>query len=166
MDIASTQQGTSRVGRTEGPQIPECLCQETMGSSTMEESKKYTNSYFMGRKSKPLKPVIFKCHWFDPHAVRQTLNLGLVEVQQASVYPGDDVYIVAQQATQVYYLSYPCQTDNHLKSWDVVYKVSPHGKLPVPNNEGYNIDPNTYAGEFFQEEGLEETFQIDLTKAM
>ena len=65
------------------------------------------------------------------------------------VYPGDDVYIVAQQATQVYYLSYPCQTDNRLKGWDVVYKVSPHGKLPVPNNEDYNIDPNTYDGKFF-----------------
>ena len=114
--------------------------------------------------SKPLKPVIFKCHWFDPHAVRRTPNLGLVEVQQASVYPGDDVYIVAQQATQVYYLSYPCQTDNRLKGWDVVYKVSPHGKLPVPNNEDYNIDPNTYAGEFFQEDGLDGTFQIDLTR--
>ena len=59
--------------------------------------------------SKPLKHVIFKCYWFDPHAVRRTPNLGLVEVQQASVYPGDDVYIVAQQATQVYYLSYPCK---------------------------------------------------------
>ena len=99
--------------------------------------------------SKPLKPVIFKCHWFDPHAVRRTPNLGLVEVQQASVYPGDDVYIVAQQDTQLYYLSYPCQIDNRLKGWDVVYKVSSYGKLHVPNNEGYNIDPNTYAGEFF-----------------
>jgi hypothetical protein len=27
----------------------------------------------------------------------------------------------------------------HLKSWDAVYKVSPHGKLPVPNDEDYNL---------------------------
>ena len=113
--------------------------------------------------SKPLKPVIFKCHWFDPHAVRRTPNLGLVRVQQASVYTGDDVYIVAQQATQVYYLSYPCKTDDRLTGWDVVYKVSPHGKVPIPNNEDYNIDPNTYDGEFFQEDGLEGHFEIDLT---
>jgi hypothetical protein len=93
--------------------------------------------------SKPLKPVIFKCHWFDPQAVRWTPNLGLVEIQQSSVYPGDDVYVVAQKATQVYYLSYPCQTIENLKGWDVVYKVSPHGKLPILNNEDYNIDPNT-----------------------
>ena len=31
--------------------------------------------------SKPLKPVILKCHWFDPQAVRRTPNLGLVEIQ-------------------------------------------------------------------------------------
>jgi len=116
--------------------------------------------------SVPLKPVIFKCHWFDPQAVRRTPNIGLVEIQRSSVYPGDDVYVVAQQATQVYYLSYPCQTDNRLKGWDVVYKVSPHGKLPVPNNEDYNIDPNTYTGEFFQEDGLQGSFQIDLTEAI
>ena len=76
--------------------------------------------------------------------MRRTLNIGLVEIQRSSVYPGDDVYVVAQQVTQIYYLSYPCQTDNRLKGWDVVYKVSPQGKLHVPNNEDYNIDPNTY----------------------
>jgi hypothetical protein len=31
--------------------------------------------------SKPLTPVIFKCHWFDPQVTRQThSNLGLVEI--------------------------------------------------------------------------------------
>jgi hypothetical protein len=47
-----------------------------------------------------------------------------------------------------------------------VYKVSLYGKLPVPNNKDYNIDPNIYAEEFFQEHGLEESFEIDLTKAI
>ena len=47
-----------------------------------------------------------------------------------------------------------------------MYKISPHGKLPIPNNEDYNIDPNTYAGEFFQEDGLEGSFEIDLTKVI
>jgi hypothetical protein len=54
---------------------------------------------------------------------------------------------------------------DHLKGWDVVYKAPPHGKLPVPNNENYNIDPNTYDGEFFQEDGLTGHFEIDLTEA-
>jgi hypothetical protein len=46
-----------------------------------------------------------------------------------------------------------------------VHKVSPHGKVPVPNDEDYNLDPNTYDEEFFQEEGLEGRFEIDLTEA-
>ena len=117
--------------------------------------------------SKPLTPVIFKCHWFDPQVTRQThSNLGIVEIRQDSTLTGDDVYIVAQQATQVYYLPYACQTKQHLKGWDVVYKVSPHAKLPVPNDEDYNLDPDTYDGEFFQEDGLEGQFEIDLTEAI
>jgi hypothetical protein len=47
-----------------------------------------------------------------------------------------------------------------------VYKVSPHSKLPVPNDEDYNLDMDTYDGEFFQENGLEGRFEIDLTEAI
>jgi hypothetical protein len=47
-----------------------------------------------------------------------------------------------------------------------VYKVSPHGRLPVPNDEDYNLDPETYDGEFFQEDELEGQFEIDLTEAI
>jgi hypothetical protein len=79
---------------------------------------------------------------------------------------GDDVYIMAQQTIQVYYLPYVCQTKEHLKGWNVVYMVSPHGKLLVPNDEDYNLDPNTYDREFFQEDGLEGWLEIDLTKAI
>jgi hypothetical protein len=46
-----------------------------------------------------------------------------------------------------------------------VYKVSLHGRLPVPNNEDYNIYPNTYEGEFFQEDWPPGDFVIDLTEA-
>jgi hypothetical protein len=114
--------------------------------------------------SKSLNPVIFKCHWFDPEVRRRThANLGLVEIRQDSTLPGDDVYIVAQQAKQVYYLPYACQSIEHLKGWYIVHKISPHGKLPVSNDEDYIVDPNTNDGEFFQEEGLEGRFEIDLT---
>jgi hypothetical protein len=30
---------------------------------------------------KPLNPIIFKCHWFDPTVTRKTPNLGLVEIR-------------------------------------------------------------------------------------
>jgi hypothetical protein len=63
-------------------------------------------------------------------------------------------------------MSYACQTKEHHKGWNIVHKVSPHSKLPVPNNEGYNFNPNTYDEEFFQEEGLQRRFEIDLTEAI
>jgi hypothetical protein len=77
----------------------------------------------------------------------------------------DDVYVVAQQAIQVYYLPYACESKEHLKGWYIVYKTSPHGRVPVPNDDDYNLDPNIYDGEFFQEEGLQGRFEIELTEA-
>jgi hypothetical protein len=115
--------------------------------------------------SKPLTPVIFKYHWFDPEVTIWThSNLGLVEFRQDSTLVADDVYIVAQQVTQVYYLPYACQKKEHIKGWDVVYKISHHGKLPILNDEDYNLDLDTYDRVFFQEDGLERRFEIDLTE--
>ena len=100
-----------------------------------------------------LKLVVFKCHWFDPHGgLRSTPSIGLVEVRPSTTYTGADVYVVAHQAQQVYYLPYPCQKES-LKGWEVVFHVSPHGKLPMPNEDDYNnIDPVTYEGIFYQEQ--------------
>ena len=100
-----------------------------------------------------LKLFVFKCHWFDPHGgKRSTPSIGLVEVRPSTTYTGADVYIVAHQAKQVYYLPYPCKKEE-LMGWEVVFKVSPHGKLPMPSDDDYNnIDPVTYEGTFYQEE--------------
>jgi len=100
-----------------------------------------------------LKLVVFKCRWFDPiDGQRSTPSIGLVEVRPSTTYCGADVYIVAHQAKQVYYLPYPCKKEE-LLGWEVVFQVSPHGKLPRPNANDYlNIDPVTYEGIFYQEE--------------
>jgi hypothetical protein len=47
MDIAFTQQATSRVGPIEEPQVQEFLRLAKMGSTIMEELKKYMNSSFV-----------------------------------------------------------------------------------------------------------------------
>jgi len=113
--------------------------------------------------TKRVHPVVFKCHWFDPEITKDDPKLGIVQIRQDSSYAGDDVYIVAQHATQVYYLPWCCQSDEQLKGWDVVQKVLPHGRLPVPNNDDYHFNANTYEGEFFQEDGLQGKFVIDIT---
>jgi hypothetical protein len=56
----------------------------------------------------PLTPVIFKCHWFDPGQMRRTPHLGLVEIRHDSIYEGKVVYVMAQQAVQVYHAPYVC----------------------------------------------------------
>ena len=71
---------------------------------------------------------------------------------------------MTQQTTQVYYLPWACQKDPNLIGWYLVQLVSPHGKLPVPNDEDYNFDPNTQ--EFYQPEGLEGRFDIDMFSLM
>jgi hypothetical protein len=100
-------------------------------------------------KNIELKLVVFRCHWFDPHGgQRSTPSIGLVEVRPSTIYSGADVFIVAHQAKQVYHLSYPCQKEE-LKGWEVLFKVSPHAKLPMPSDDDYNnIDPVTYEGIF------------------
>jgi hypothetical protein len=47
MDIIFTQQDTSKIDPIEEPQILEFVRQVTLGSSTMEDSKKYMNSSIM-----------------------------------------------------------------------------------------------------------------------
>jgi hypothetical protein len=96
------------------------------------------------------KPVIFKCQCFNPAVSRKYPKFGIVETRQDSFYPGDDVYIVAQQARQVYYCPYACKTDPHLQGWYIVHKVSPHGKLPGSNDDDYNLNPPTHDGKFYQ----------------
>jgi hypothetical protein len=107
--------------------------------------------------------VMFRCHWFDPeNGLRTNPSIGLVEVMPSTTYRGSDVFVVANQATQVYYLPYPCQNEE-LKGWEVVFKVSPHGKLPMPNEDDYNnINPITYEGDFYQEEEDGGDFDVEM----
>jgi hypothetical protein len=114
---------------------------------------------------KGLNPVVFKCHWFDPHQVKRDPEIGLVEVKRSSVYAGDDVYILATQAFQVFYLPYPCQNPTkRLQDWDVVMTVPTRNRPPLPNKDDYRRpDPSTNDGEFYQEEGLPGQFTINLS---
>jgi hypothetical protein len=47
-----------------------------------------------------------------------------------------------------------------------VHQVSPHGRPPVSNEQDYNFNPNTYDGEFYQEDGLQGRLVIDLTEVI
>lgn len=113
---------------------------------------------------KGLNPVVFKCHWFDPLRVRRDPTIGLVEVERSSVYAGNDVYILATQAFQVFYLPYACKNPRkRLLPWDVVITVPPHNRPSLPNRDDYRVlDPLRDDSEFYQEGGLPGTFSINL----
>ena len=105
----------------------------------------------------PPNVVVFKCYWFQPKKTRRTHeHIGLVEINPNTHLDVPDVYITAQQATQVFYLPWVCQTNPNLKGWDVVYEVPPRARLSPPKEEDYepHINPDTYEGEFFQETRL------------
>ena len=78
-----------------------------------------------------------------------------MEIKQSTHLDVPDVYILAQQATQVFYLPWACQSDPNLSGWDVVYEVPPRVRLSPPKEEDYepHINPDTYE-EFFQETRL------------
>ena len=47
--------------------------------------------------------VVFRCYWFYPRETRRTHeHIGLVEIKQSTHLDVPDVYITAQQATQVF----------------------------------------------------------------
>jgi hypothetical protein len=71
--------------------------------------------------AKELKVVFFQCDWFDPIHGTRVDDFGMVEVKHESRYIGINL-LLAHQAQQVYYLSYPHVS---LKNWWVVYKVNP-----------------------------------------
>ena len=79
----------------------------------------------------PQNVVLFKCHWFQPKETRRTHeHIGLDEINQSTHLDVPDVYITAQQVTQVFYLPWACQTNPYLNGWDVVYEVAPHFRPP------------------------------------
>jgi hypothetical protein len=127
----------------------------TGGADGLDYYGRLENVYELtfNRTNIQLNLVVFKCHWFDPRGgQRSTKSIGLVEVRPSTTYSGADVFVVAHQAKQVYYLPYPCQKAE-LKGWEVVFQVSPHGNLPIPSEDDYNnIDPVTYEGIFYQEQ--------------
>ena len=61
---------------------------------------------FTGHPTKKL--VLFKCDWFDssPQGTRID-DYGNVEIKKSRRYPSYDPFILAQQAEQVYFSSYP-----------------------------------------------------------
>ncbi|XP_049390107.1 uncharacterized protein LOC125854565 [Solanum stenotomum] len=94
----------------------------------------------------PLKQVmLLKCEWFDP-----ALNIGvkvhnqykLVDVNHRRRFKKYEPFILAMQATQVCYLSYP-STKKEKDDWLAVLKVNPRDVIELPDEGVITIpEPN------------------------
>jgi hypothetical protein len=109
-----------------------------------------TKYKFGGHKT--LRLLTFNCIWFDPQASTRVDEFGMVEVKHASRYKGNEYnnIMLAHQAHQVYYPSYPHQG---LKTWWVVYKVNPDVHPYRYNNYNVSTDDTDDDDIVYQEVG-------------
>jgi hypothetical protein len=60
-----------------------------------------------------------------------------VEVNHKLRLSGYNLFVLAHQIEMVYYMSYPCRSES-LEPWWIVQRVCPPGRLPIPEDEGYD----------------------------
>lgn len=91
---------------------------------------------------------IFKCTWFDiVNGVRVHPKHNLVDVKYRSRLRSDDLFILASQSEQVYYVPY---SSKELKDWWSVVKTKPRGVYELASLE-VPADENVDGEQFFQE---------------
>ena len=78
----------------------------------------------------PVKRVVlFYCEWYDPKRLNRTCkhnNYKIIEINHTKRYATYDPFIIAQNARQVYYLSYSgkCKLN-----WKVIIKIKSSGRV-------------------------------------
>jgi len=91
-------------------------------------------------------------YWFDPvKGVRVDPKTHMVDVKPTVIGCIDDPFILASQAQQVYYASYPSKA-KEVKDWLAVVKTSPRGVYELTQDVNEMEDDDNAEGEhFFQE---------------
>jgi hypothetical protein len=111
--------------------------------------------------NKPLALVFFECKWYDSKYYRT--EFGMTQIQPKKLLQGHNTYILAYQADQVYFSTYPCKK---LSTWRVVYNVNPHERLYTLGEDEYQFGHLEQVDEVFQEEELPTSFHIDPAPAL
>ncbi|KAM3398451.1 putative protein isoform X3 [Capsicum galapagoense] len=86
----------------------------------------------------PLKrTVLFKCEWFDPTmdvGVKKHNQYKLVDINHRRRYKKYEPFILAMQATQVCYVSYPSKKRDK-DDWVAVLKIKPRNVVELSDEE-------------------------------
>ncbi|CAM8891125.1 unnamed protein product [Rhodiola kirilowii] len=83
------------------------------------------------RTNHRLKVVLFKCRWYDPGFVRSYPSNGVVIVNTQRPYRSYDPYILAQQAVQVYYVTFPGLAGQNNQGWVAICPVKPTNAIDM-----------------------------------
>ena len=87
------------------------------------------------------KTVLFNCEWYD-----STLNRGmnidkkykLVEVNTRRRFHKYEPFVLAAQAVQVYFCTYPSKNRNRA-NWEAVCKVKARGNIDMPESSTADV---------------------------
>ncbi|CAM9000805.1 unnamed protein product [Rhodiola kirilowii] len=83
------------------------------------------------RTNHRLKVVLFKCRWYDPQFNRSYPSNGIVIVNTQRPYPHYDPYILAQQAVQVYYVTFLSLAGQNNQGWVAICPVKPTNAIDM-----------------------------------
>ncbi|XP_017983063.1 PREDICTED: uncharacterized protein LOC18589224 [Theobroma cacao] len=97
--------------------------------------------------------MLFKCHWFDTEkGIKVDLLHGLVEIKYNSILTTNELFVLAAQAHQIYYSSYPTTKRNRYDWW-AVFKTKVRNRFHIPsggdrdeidlNEKGYQENVST-----------------------
>jgi Domain of unknown function (DUF4216) len=89
------------------------------------------------------KLVLFKCRWFNPsNEIRVDQQHGIIEVKHTSILRGNDNFVLACQATQVYYLPYVSE-GRERRQWWIAMKTRRKDKFDS-NHEFYQEEQSDF----------------------
>ena len=100
--------------------------------------------------------LMFKCDWFDNNRGVVVNKNRLVDVKHKSRLQVDDPFILASQAEQVFYTSYPAVNKETKDLWAVV-KIKPRGIYELAHETEVANDENMEVDGLFQ---IEERFNV------
>ncbi|CAH9124267.1 unnamed protein product, partial [Cuscuta epithymum] len=108
----------------------------------------------------PLKrTVLFKCEWYDPTpniGVKVHKQYNLVELNQRRRFNKFEPFILAMQATQVSFVSYPC-TKRVNSDWLAVCKIRPRGWMDASVKEIGQSKDDAFQEDVFESIEIMET---------
>ena len=83
--------------------------------------------------STPKKVIVFYCQWFNPSRIGTKVNSNYhVNIRMDKRYVSYELFIIAHNVRQVYYVSYP-QSQIDRRDWWTIIKTKPRGCIKASN---------------------------------